>query len=151
MKHVGHGIYQVDAGEVLVVEHILGETAQRLTTRVDDRHVRFNYPAYAKGETTRGGFYHLRQARRIKPGVRLNTNHDTVSWPKLRRALQIANMPVTRVPGGASPIVYEGEVAVRNFTHSGSTFFVLEEDAVGDYLSLLPPLPLVAAVPCSVS
>ena len=49
----------------VTIKHILGETAEAIVTRLSNGQYKFNCDAYVVGETCKGGFFHLRQAREI--------------------------------------------------------------------------------------
>lgn len=126
----------VKKGTVIVVKHILGETAEELLTKEKDMY-RFNTDAYVAGEVTKGGFFHLRQARQVIPGKPLATGKAR-SWPRLRKALHKAGVRPINVPGGGTPIHYIDEIVVDDFSVSGSHFFVIKKIDIEKYLSLLP-------------
>ena len=119
-----------------VVKHILGETAEVLVSRLGDDMYRFNCDAYVVGESCRGGFFHLRQARKVIPGKKLGNNIRF--WPRLRRALQAAGLKPINIPGGDYPIHYRDEIVVPDYSMSGAHYFIIKRSDIGKYLDNLP-------------
>lgn len=121
---------------VVTVKHILGETAEVLVTRLADDKYRFNCDAYVSGERCKGGFFHLRQARKVIPGKKLGNNIKF--WPRLRKALHEAGVEPVNIPGGDYPIHYRDEVVIPDYSMSGSHYFIIKHSDIGKYLALLP-------------
>lgn len=126
----------VRKNEIVTVKHILGETAEALVTKVDHNRFMFNCDAYVKGETCKGGFFHLRQAREVIPGKKLGNNIKF--WPRLRKALHVAGVESVNIPGGDFPIHYCDEVVVPDYKMSGAFYFIIKKDEIGKYLEGLP-------------
>lgn len=120
----------------VTVRHILGETAEALVTRLDEETYKFNCDAYVAGETCKGGFYHLRQARRVIPGKKLGNN--VKFWPRMRRALHEAGVEPVNIPGGNVPIHYHDELVIPDFSTAGSHYFIVKYKDIGKYLDTLP-------------
>ena len=118
------------------VKNILGETAMELVTPLSDGRYRFNCDAYVAGETCKGGFFHLRQAREVIPGKKLGNN--VKFWPRLRKALHEADLEPINIPGGDVPIHYDDEVVIPDFAMSGAYYFVIKKMEIGKYLAKLP-------------
>lgn len=128
---------KVRFGQIVTVKHILGETAERLVTRLDDGRYRFNCDAYVEGERCKGGFFHLRQAREVIPSQKLAWDFEK-RWPRLRRALHKAGVKPINVPGGGVPLHYENEIVVCDYSMSGSHYFVVKRSDIGKYLEAYP-------------
>lgn len=120
----------------VTIKHILGETAEAIVTRLSNGQYKFNCDAYVVGETCKGGFFHLRQAREIIPGKKLG--HNVKFWPRLRRALQEAGVKPVNIPGGGYPIHYEDEIVIPDYSMSGAHYFVIKHQDIGKYLDMLP-------------
>ena len=58
---------RIKAGTEVKVKHIVGETVHSVAKKLANGNYLFVRDSYVKGETCRGGFFHLRQAREIKP------------------------------------------------------------------------------------
>ena len=120
----------------VTVKHILGETAEVLVTRLDDGKYQFNCDAYVAGEKCRGGFFHLRQAREVIPGKKLGNN--VRFWPRMRRALHKMGIEPINIPGGNFPIHYQDEMVIPDYSVSGSHYFVIKRDDIGEILDRFP-------------
>lgn len=127
---------KISKGTKVTIKHILGETAEVLVTRLNDTMYQFEYDAYVKGETCKGGFFHLRQAREIIPGEKLGNN--VRFWPRLRKALHNAGVKPVNIPGGSYPIHYRNEIVVPDYSQSGSNYFIIQRSDIGKYLEALP-------------
>lgn len=122
--------------QVVVVKHILGETALPLVEDLGNRKYRFKVDAWCKGETCRGGFFHLRQAIEAKPGKKIT---DKVNfWPRLRAALHNAGEQPVNIPGGDYPLHYTDQMAVADYSMSGAHYFIIKRADIGKYLDSLP-------------
>lgn len=121
---------------VVTVNHILGETAEALVTPVGENKYQFDCNAYVIGERSKGGYFHLRQAREIIPGKKLGNN--VKFWPRLRKALHEAGLKSVNIPGGDYPIHYCDEIVIPDFSMSGAHYFVIKRDDIGNYLAKLP-------------
>lgn len=125
-------------GDVFVVKHILGETAQDLLEDLGDGKYRLLTDAWCIGETCSGGFYHLRQVVIARPG---NLTNKMRFWPRLRSALHAAGVKPINVPGGANPVHHTDEIAVPDFSESGTHWFIVKKK---DLEKLLENFPLDA-------
>ena len=121
---------------IVTVKHILGQTAEVLVEPLGDKKYRFKCDAYVKGETCTGGFFHLRQARRVIPGKKLGNNFK--KWPRLRKALHVAGVKPANIPGGALPIHYQDELVIPDYSMSGTHYFIIKRADINKYLEMLP-------------
>lgn len=126
----------ISKGTVVVVKHILGETAESLVTRLSDGRYEFACDAFVVGEVCKGGFFHLRQAREVIPGKKLGNN--VKFWPRLRRALHEAGLEPVNIPGGDYPIHYRDEIVIPDYSMSGAHYFIIKRSDIGTYLDMLP-------------
>ncbi|MEI7425588.1 MAG: hypothetical protein WCK16_01510 [Candidatus Moraniibacteriota bacterium] len=63
------------------------------------------------------------------------------AWPRLRVALGHANVPTVHVQGGfESAIAYSDEIAVPNYSMSGSSGWIIRRKDIGKFLDALPAL-----------
>lgn len=125
----------IKAGTEVKVKHIVGETVHNMAKKLANGNYLFVRDSYVKGETCRGGFFHLRQAREIRQ-VKLGNN--VKFWPRLRKACHIAGVKRINVPGGDTPIHYIDEVVIPDFAVSGSHYFVVPKKDIGQILEYLP-------------
>lgn len=125
----------VKAGTEIKVKHIVGETVHSVAKKLANGNYLFVKDSYVKGETCRGGFFHLRQAREIK-SKKLGDN--VKFWPRLRKACNIAEIQRINVPGGDTPIHYIDEVVIPDFAVCGSHYFVVPKKDIGQVLEYLP-------------
>ena len=124
------------SGQVVVVKHILGETARPLVEDLGNDKYRFKVDAWCEGQTCKGGFFHLRQAIEAKPGKKIT---DKVNfWPRLRAALRNAGEQPVNIPGGDYPLHYTDQMAVADYARSGAHYFIIERADIGKYLDSLP-------------
>lgn len=121
---------------VVIVKHILGETAENVLTCLGGNKYKFNCDAYVEGETCNGGFFHLRQAREVLKGKQLGFNIRP--WQRLRKALKISGVNTVHIPGGSFPIHYEDEIVVPDHYTSGAYYYVIKNKDIGKYLKNLP-------------
>ena len=126
----------ITKGSKVIVKHIIGETAEKLVTRLDDGILQFNCDAYVTGETCKGGFFHLRQAREVIRGKKLG--YKVHFWPRLRRVLREEGLKTVNVPGGDYPIHYIDELVIPDYSMSGSHYFIIKRSDIGKYLDKLP-------------
>lgn len=118
------------------INHIVGETVLDVAKKLANGNFYFTRDAYVQGETCKGGFYHLRQAREILP-KKLGKN-EFKKWPRLRKACHMAGVRRINVPGGETPIHYNDEMVVADFSMSGSHFFVIKKRDISSLLDLVP-------------
>lgn len=82
---------------------------------------------------------HLRFARPDRHARGLAIGQDR-SWPRLRKALQHIGLPTASALGGFSYVLsYVDEMAVQNFSMSGSKGWIIQKRDIGRYLAALPP------------
>jgi hypothetical protein len=89
------------------------------------------------------GCKHMRfiRADRAHEGVESIDFVTPKAWPKLRVALKHANVPTTHVAGGFdNAVAYNDEVAVPDYSMSGSRGWIVQKREIGRYLDALPPL-----------
>ena len=55
----------IKANTEVKVKHIVGETVHSVAKKLANGNYLFVRDSYVKGETCRGGFFHLRQAREV--------------------------------------------------------------------------------------
>ena len=122
--------------QVVVVKHILGETAAPLVEDLGNGKYRFKVDAWCEGETCKGGFFHLRQAIEAKPGKRITNKVNF--WPRLRLALHNAGEQPVNIPGGDNPLHYTDQMAVADYSVSGAHYFIIGRADIGKYLDSLP-------------
>ena len=127
---------KMHTGDIIVVKHILGKTAEALLTKLEDGRYQFNCDAYVEGETCSGGFFHLRQARPVIPGKNLGNN--VRFWPRLRKALRKADVERVHIPGGGTPIHYCDEIVIPDFMSVGTFYYVIKYADIKMYLDQLP-------------
>ena len=126
-------------GTQVIIKHIIGETAEKVLKKLDGENVHeFTVNAFVDdSEPCKGGFFHLRQAREFIPGKKLG-NDNVKFWPRLRTACHKAGTERVNVPGGNIPFHYDDEVVIPDFKVSGSHFFVVKKEKIGDLLALVP-------------
>ena len=130
-------IWKIKKGRTLEIQKNIGETVKELVTPLEEENkYKFNCNAYVEGEPTKGGFYHLRQAREIIPGKKLGNNIRI--WPRLRKALHKAGISPINIPGGKYPIHYSDEIVVPDYSSSGAHYFVINRSDIDKYLNMLP-------------
>ena len=122
--------------EIIIVRHILGETAKALLEDLGGRRYRFKTDAWCVGATCKGGFFHLRQAIPVRPGWKVTI--DVTKWPRLRKALHHAGLEPVNIPGGDHPLHYKDEIAVPDYRMSGSHYFVIKRKDIKKYLDAFP-------------
>lgn len=120
----------------VMVKHIIGETAKVLVTRLDNGMFKFNCDAFVIGESCKGGFFHIRQAREVIPGKKIG--HNIKFWPRLRRALRESGVKTVHIPGGGYPIHYHDEIVIPDYSMSGTHYFIIMRCDIGKYLDKLP-------------
>jgi len=125
----------IKAGTEIKVKHIVGDTVHSVAKKLANGNYLFVRDSYVKGETCRGGFFHLRQAREIKPK---KLGQNVKFWPRLRKACHIAGIQRINVPGGDIPIHYIDEVVIPDFSVRGSHYFVVPKKDIGRLLESLP-------------
>ena len=128
-------IIMVKAGTEVKIKHIVGETVHNVAKKLANGNYLFVRDSYVKGETCRGGFFHLRQAREVKPK---NLGQNVKFWPRLRKACHIAGIQRINIPGGGVPIHYIDEVVIPDFAVCGSHYFVIPKKDIGQVLECLP-------------
>ena len=126
----------IKAGTEVKVKHIVGETVHSVAKKLANGNYLFVRDSYVKGETCRGGFFHLRQAREVKSKKQLGNN--VKFWPRLRKACHIAEIQRINIPGGDTPIHYADEIVVPDFSVSGSHYFVVPKKDIKFLLECLP-------------
>jgi len=125
----------IKAGSEVKIKHIVGDTVHNVAKKLANGNYLFVRDSYVKGETCRGGFFHLRQAREIKPK---KLGQNVKFWPRLRKACHIAGIQRINVPGGDIPIHYIDEIVIPDFSVSGSHYFVIPKKIIGLLLESLP-------------
>ena len=125
----------IKAGTEVKVKHIVGETVHSVAKKLANGNYLFVRDSYVKGETCRGGFFHLRQAREVKPK---KLGNNVKFWPRLRKACHIAEIQRINIPGGDTPIHYADEIVVPDFSVSGSHYFVVPKKDIKFLLECLP-------------
>jgi len=126
----------IKAGTEVRISHIIGETVFDVAKKLANGNLYFTRDAYVQGETCKGGFYHLRQAREVLP-KKLGKSEPR-NWGRLRKACHIAGVRRINVPGGWPPIHYNDELVVADFSMSGSHFFVVRKKDISKLLDLVP-------------
>ncbi|MBR2855442.1 hypothetical protein IKE99_00660 [Candidatus Saccharibacteria bacterium] len=122
--------------QVVIVKHILGETAVPLLEDLGNGKYRFRVDAWCEGEACKGGFFHLRQAIEAKPGKKVT---NTVNrWPRLRAALHNAGVRPVNIPGGDYPLHYADQMAIADYSMSGAHYFIVKRADIGKYLDAFP-------------
>ena len=86
--------------EIIVIRHILGETAEPLLENLGGHRFRLKADAWCLGEPCKGGFFHLRQAIPVRPGQGHEVTREVTKWPRLRKALHHAGLEPVNIPGG---------------------------------------------------
>jgi len=89
------------------------------------------------------GCKHIRFIRndRSKEGARGLQVVTPKQWPRLRVALGYAGKPATHVQGGfENAVAYSDEIAIPNYSMSGSSGWIVRRDEIGKYLDALPEL-----------
>lgn len=127
-----------EKNEVIIVRHILGETAESLLENLGGHRFRFKADAWCEGETCAGGFFHLRQAIPVRPGQGHEVVRDATKWPRLRKALHNAGLKPINVPGGDYPLHYRDQIAVPDYGMNGSHYFIVDRKDIKRYLDTLP-------------
>lgn len=125
----------VKAGTEVKVKHIVGDTVLSVAKKLANGNYLFVRDSYVKGETCRDGFFHLRQAREIKPK---KLGQNVKFWPRLRKACHIAGIQRINVPGGGFPIHYADEIVIPDFSVRGSHYFVVPKKDIGRLLENVP-------------
>jgi len=125
----------IKAGTEIKVKHIVGETVHSVAKKLANGNYLFVRDSYVKGEICKDGFFHLRQAREIRPK---QLGNNVKFWPRLRKACHIAGVKRINIPGGDTPIHYIDEVVIPDFAVSGSHYFVVPKKDIGQVLECLP-------------
>ena len=125
----------IKAGAEVKVKHIVGETVHSVAKKLANGNYLFVRDSYVKGETCRDGFFHLRQARKIRPK---QLGNNIKFWPRLRKACHVAGVKRINIPGGDTPIHYIDEVVIPDFSVSGSHYFVVPKKDIKFLLECLP-------------
>jgi len=125
----------IKAGAEVKVKHIVGETVHNTAKKLANGNYIFTRDSYVKGETCRDGFFHLRQAREMRPE---QLGNNVKFWPRLRKACHIAGIQRINIPGGDTPIHYADEIVIPDFSVSGSHYFVVPKKDIGQVLECLP-------------
>lgn len=125
----------IKAGTEVKVKHIVGETVHNTAKKLANGNYLFARDSYVKGETCRDGFFHLRQAREMRPE---QLGNNVKFWPRLRKACHIAGIQRINIPGGDTPIHYADEIVIPDFSVSGSHYFVVPKKDIGQVLEYLP-------------
>lgn len=128
-------IFKVKAGSEIKVRHIVGDTIHSVAKKLASGNYLFVRDSYVKGETCKDGFFHLRQAREVRPK---KLGNNVKFWPRLRKACHVAGIQRINIPGGDIPIHYADEVVVPDFTMCGSHYFVVPKKRLGQILECLP-------------
>lgn len=126
---------RIKAGTEVKVKHIVGETVHNVAKKLSNGNYIFVRDSYVKGETCRGGFFHLRQAREVEPK---KLGNNVKFWPRLRKACHVAGVKRINIPGGDVPIHYADEVVIPDFAICGSHYFVVPKKDIGQVLEYLP-------------
>lgn len=126
----------IKAGTEVKISHIIGETVFDVAKKLANGNLYFTRDAYVQGETCKGGFYHLRQAREVLP-KKLGKSEPR-NWGRLRKACHMAGVRRINIPGGGTPIHYYDELVVADFAMSGSRFFLIKKKDIGRLLDLVP-------------
>ena len=126
---------RIKAGTEVKVKHIVGDTVHNVAKKLANGNYLFVKDSYVKGETCRGGFFHLRQAREIEPK---QLGNNVKFWPRLRKACHVAGVKRINIPGGDIPIHYIDEVVIPDFAVCGSHYFVVAKKDIGQILEYLP-------------
>jgi len=125
----------IKAGAEVRIRHIVGGTVYSVAKKLANGNYIFTKDSYVKGETCKDGFFHLRQAREVKPK---KLGQNVKFWPRLRKACHVAGVKRINIPGGDVPIHYNDEVVVPDFAVSGSNYFVVPKKDIGQILEYLP-------------
>lgn len=125
----------IKAGAEVKVKHIVGNTVYSVAKKLANGNYIFTKDSYVKGETCKDGFFHLRQAREVKPK---QLGQNVKFWPRLRKACHVAGIQRINIPGGDVPIHYNDEVVVPDFAVCGSHYFVVPKKDIGQILEYLP-------------
>ena len=125
----------IKAGTEVKIRHIVGKTVYNVAKKLANGNYLFIRDSYVKGETCKDGFFHLRQAREIKPK---KLGQNVKFWPRLRKACHVAGVKRIHIPGGDVPIHYNDEVVIPDFTMCGSHYFVVPKKDIGRILEHLP-------------
>ncbi len=125
----------IKAGTEVRVKHIIGSTVYNVAKKLANGNYLFIRDSYVKGETCRGGFFHLRQAREIKPK---QLGNNVKFWPRLRKACHKVGVKRINIPGGDVPIHYADEIVIPDFAVNGSHYFVVPKKDIGFLLECLP-------------
>lgn len=85
---------------------------------------------------------HLRFTRPVREERALSElSNEVKPYPKLRAALNHAQVPKLEVPGGFNRALrYSDELLVPDYSMSGSSGWLIKSSEVGKYLRMLPPL-----------
>ena len=133
------GIMIVKANSEIKVKHIVGDTVHSVAKKLANGNYLFIRDSYVKGETCKDGFFHLRQAREVRPK---KLGQNVKFWPRLRKACHVAGHKIgiqrINIPGGDVPIHYNDEVVVPDFTVRGSHYFVVPKKDIKFLLECLP-------------
>jgi|GEM_PF-4053728 len=125
----------IKAGAEVKIRHIVGETIYNVAKKLANGNYIFIKDSYVKGETCKDGFFHLRQAREIKPK---KLGQNVKFWPRLRKACHVAGVKRINIPGGDTPIHYIDEVVIPDFAVCGSHYFVVPKKDIKFLLECLP-------------
>lgn len=118
MKHVN----LVKKGTIVTVHHILGQTAQNVTKRINQEgKLEFTCDAYVIGDIYKDGFFNLWQAREVIPDKKLGNN--TVQWTELKKDLKKAKVKTVKIPDGSIPIHYEDEIVIPE---DGTNYYIIK-------------------------
>lgn len=140
-------IISIRKGEMLKVWYMLSILDNSAEVKyVDDgpKEVTFREDSLAvveKFNPRKGWCKHIRFARRDRRARGLAIG-QTKSWPRLRKALQQAELPKMVALGGFDNcLTYADEMAVCDFSMSGSGGWIIPKRDIGRFLDALPPEP----------
>jgi len=141
-------VVSLKKGEIFFVRHIIPDGVDRLV-RVSEANNGVRLAAKADillvAEGVTESLRSARHVRFIRKSRRGASNLMFVSekpWPRLRAALLYSGVQPVRVPGGFSrAILYGDEIAVPNFSVSGSSGWIIRRCDIQNYLNAMPPLP----------
>lgn len=85
------------------------------------------------------GAKHVRFARAARPNGKGLCFAESKKWPKLRAAMLHEKVPTRHSLGGFKFVpLYSDEIAVQNYSQSGSTGWIIRKKDIGGYLKKLP-------------
>lgn len=141
-------VVALQKGEVLLVEHMLtkgieefAEIKGEIKGELSLKKVVPRQPLILLVENLREKrCKHVRFAR-VDRGAKGLDFARPKPWPRLRVALLHADVSPVHVLGGfENALVYQDEIAIPNYSISGSTGFIIPKREITKYLQSLPPL-----------